>query len=363
MRRIDPTSGRRLAIVAAAVATLVQAGPAPAAPAFQIVTSGSGVLFGGSLSADGSTVLYTRATSASTVAVFDVATGQQTPIASTPQTFGAWMSVDGSIVHVQTISGAFELANGSVTPIATGQPFANPLPEDVPPAIADLPGGGSSTTPLDFSPDGSVVVGVGSSGSGREAFRWEADVTLGLGDLAGGAFESEAHGVSADGTTVVGWGTTAAGREAFRWRGGALVSLGDLPGGSVSSEAHGTSADGSIVVGRATEAGEDSRAFVWDDANGLRDLGIALAALGIDLEGVALRSALAISSDGRTIMGIGFQGDVPDATYPGGLRPGAGDLVWVAVIPEPTTAVLLGLGLVLRAAMPAAKQRERSRDR
>ena len=58
-------------------------------------------------------------------------------------------------------------------------------------------------------------------------------------------------------------------------------------------------------------------------------------------------------------MGIGFQGDVPDVSHPGGVRPGAGDLVWVAVIPEPTTALLLGLGLALAAAAAAAAARPR----
>lgn len=346
MRRIDLPAGGGLTILAAAVVTLLQAGPAEAAPSFQIVTSGNGVSYSASLSTDGSTVLYTRSTSGSAVAKFDVPTGQQTPIVSTSQSFGAWMSVDGSIVHVRTIDGAFEHAHGSTTPIAAGQPFSQPLPQDEPPAIPDLPGGGTTTTPIAFSPDGSVIVGIGSSSSGREAFRWESGATIGLGDLAGGTFESESFGVSADGSTVVGWGTTAAGREAFRWREGQLASLGDFAGGSVSSEAYGASADGSIVVGRRTESGERSRAFLWDDANGLRDLGVALSALGIDLEGVSLRSALAISSDGQTIMGIGFQGDVPDATYPGGFRPGAGDLVWVAVIPEPATGVLAGLGVI-----------------
>lgn len=42
------------------------------------------------LAADGSTVLYTRSTSGSVVATFDVATGQQTEIVSTYRTRGIW---------------------------------------------------------------------------------------------------------------------------------------------------------------------------------------------------------------------------------------------------------------------------------
>jgi probable HAF family extracellular repeat protein len=53
-----------------------------------------------------------------------------------------------------------------------------------------------------------------------------------LGDLAGGDCYSKARAVSADGTVVVGMGTSDSGSEAFLWTaGGGMVGLGDLPGG------------------------------------------------------------------------------------------------------------------------------------
>ena len=43
---------------------------------------------------------------------------------------------------------------------------------------------------------------------------------MGLGDLAGGVFLSEALAISADGSVVVGLGSSASGLEAFRWTSG-----------------------------------------------------------------------------------------------------------------------------------------------
>ncbi len=58
---------------------------------------------------------------------------------------------------------------------------------------------------------------------------------------------------------------------------------------------------------------------------------------GIDLSGLSLSSAYDISSDGRTIVGRGVNTD------------GFSE-AWIAVIPEPSVAVLLGIGLMSFAA-------------
>ena len=50
-----------------------------------------------------------------------------------------------------------------------------------------------------------------------------------------------------------------------------FVPLGDLPGGIFESNPAGISADGSTVVGLGTSA-SGSAAFIWDEANGMRDL-------------------------------------------------------------------------------------------
>jgi probable HAF family extracellular repeat protein len=211
--------------------------------------------------------------------------------------------------------------------------------------LGDLPGGDSRSGATDVSADGSVVVGGGSSASGREAFRWAGGAMEGLGDLPGGDFYSAARGVSADGSVVVGEGSSASGSEAFRWAGGAMEGLGELPGGNFYSTAYGVSADGSTIVGvsvgsggveavrwyggellglgklpghirsRATSASADgsriagysewttiSEGFVWDADNGMRSAKALLEGCGLHLVGWHLLDAN-ISANGRVLYG------------------------------------------------------------
>jgi len=190
------------------------------------------------------------------------------------------------------------------------------------------------------SGDGSIAIGYGYSDLGLEAFRWaQATGILGLGDLPGGLYFSVASGISSDGSVVVGagWPDTG-GFEAIRWtEASGMTPLGRLPGGS-NSEAIDVSADGSIVVGGGDARGSaGSIAFIWDEANGMRNLERVLVDdLGLDLSGWTLSFALGISDDGRTIVGRG--------TNTLGQTEG-----WVAVIPEPSTALLFAGGLALLA--------------
>jgi len=200
------------------------------------------------------------------------------------------------------------------------------------------------------SADGSIVVGTADSDLGFQAYRWtEEGGMIGLGQLPVEGFTSglsEGRGVSADGSVVVGTSLTAFDEdtefEAFRWTAaGGIVGLGDLAGGIVNSVANDVSGDGSVVVGRGESAVGDE-AFVWDASNGLRSLRDVLSVeLGLDLTGWILTEAEAISDDGLTIVGTGID-------------PGGDTEAWIAVIPEPGTALLLGGGLV---AMGVRRQR------
>ena len=145
---------------------------------------------------------------------------------------------------------------------------------------------------------------------------------------------AHANAVSADGSVVVGWGDTPAGsKQAFRWTlGGGMVGLGDLSGGIFLSEATDVSADGAIVVGSSNSV-LGTEAFIWDSTNGMQELDQVLVDLGLDLTGWTLEEARAISADGFTVVGYG--------TNPLGQTE-----AWIATIPEPSTALLLSLGLV-----------------
>lgn len=202
-----------------------------------------------------------------------------------------------------------------------------------------------------ISADGSTVVGWSRSGSPDqtgsidEAVAWDATNGIaGLGFMPGGTFTA-ATGVSADGSTVVGVGDSASGsREAFVWDAASgMEGLGDLPGGSFWSAALGVSADGSTVVGWSIGASANREAFLWDATNGMQSLQVVLSALDVDLTGWQLKEATGISADGNTIVGYG--------TNPSGFTE-----AFVAVIPEPSTALLVGLGL---AVIGAARTRKK----
>jgi probable HAF family extracellular repeat protein len=201
--------------------------------------------------------------------------------------------------------------------------------------------GGSQSTAKGVSADGSVVIGTSQSAAyaGGEAFRWNNGVMQALGTLPGSAFGSEAFGVSADGSIVVGGAFNSSSfLEAFLWTGGVMTGLGDLPGGNDISQAFAVSANGGVVVGRGTPAGcfdflGCGEAFIWTPEDGLQNLKTFIETeFGLDLTGWTLSEARGVSDDGLTIVGRG--------TNPGGDLEG-----WIAVIPEPSTAALLGLGL------------------
>jgi uncharacterized membrane protein len=205
--------------------------------------------------------------------------------------------------------------------------------------LGDLPGGSFSSSASGVSANGSVVVGIGNSASGTEAFRWTIDA--GMVGLGGG---SSASDVSADGSVVVGqWGS-----QAFRWtQNTGLVGLGDFPGGLFYSIANAVSADGSVIVGRGarevcTRIGcrNSFPAFRWTQTSGLMVIGIGAAmdissdgtvvvggssqaarwteegggvSLG-DLPGGALNSfAWGVSADGSVIVGQGNSSAGPEA--------------------------------------------------
>jgi probable HAF family extracellular repeat protein len=244
--------------------------------------------------------------------------------------------------------------------------------------LGDLPGGNFQSDGFGISGDAQYVIGFSVSGNGPEAFRWSANEGMtGLGDLPGGEFASYAYDASADGTKIVGTGTGENGPEAFLWsaddgfRGlgrldgadfsvgngmssdGAFVvgfsgprafrwsessgmlALEDLPRDKVEAIAYDVSDDGAIVVGSSLVPDEIQEAVGWDLDGGIFTLKSLLLDHGVaEVEAWQLYAATAVSADGRTIVGQGLN--------PSGLQE-----AWIATIPEPRTAVLLAVGLML----------------
>lgn len=133
----------------------------------------------------------------------------------------------------------------------------------------------------------------------------------GLGDLPGGFCKSEAWGISADGLVVVGWSWSdlpdwdegPLGFEAMRWdRDMGIQGLGGLVG-HPDSRALDIAANGAVVVGWARWANNasESRAFRWTDVDGMTDLGVFSSDAGFSV-------AVAVSSDGNTVVGWAREG-------------------------------------------------------
>ena len=202
--------------------------------------------------------------------------------------------------------------------------------------LGDLPGGDTRSGAAAVSADGLVVVGVGTSESGREAFRWtQTSRMVGLGDLPGGAFNSMATAVSADGSVIVGRGSSdgsGVGYEAFRWTQlGGMVGLGDLPGGAVRQR-------GQRYICRriSCRRARQLRSWVMRPLSGTRSAvcrnlrDVLTGEYGLNLAGWQLTEAMGVSADGLTITGTG-------------INPNGNTEAWIAHVPEPATLMLLSV--------------------
>lgn len=202
-----------------------------------------------------------------------------------------------------------------------------------------------------ISADGSVVAGTASNsgqGAGTEGTRWTAGTgNVKLGDIATDAPPpgTRLAGISGDGTTLVG---NSSGNGGVIWTEAAGFQLLNepVPG---STFLHAASGDGAIVVGTSIFVDDllavELNATIWDSANGHRLLAdVVTNEFGIALAGWELSRAESISEDGRTIVGRGFNASGIEEA-------------WILVIPEPTSAVLLGFGFVGLAARRGAAGR------
>lgn len=164
--------------------------------------------------------------------------------------------------------------------------------------------GGNRSTAQGISANGKVIVGESlNSGNQTRAFRTDSTnfAMIDLGTLGGNS--SVAQSANADGSVIVGYSANSDGQlRAFRWKSfGGIQELGTI--GGDWSQAYDVSDDGEIVVGLAPNSDGQLRAIIWKDST-MQDLnGIYSNLLS---NGSTLERANAISSDGRFIVGSGY---------------------------------------------------------
>lgn len=253
-------------------------------------------------------------------------------VASAPEQAVRWSGGSAAVLSPGPSFGLGVSADGSV---AVGQASSAPVRWDAGSGASPLPGA-SLGLALGITPDGSRIVGQASIPGGfYEAVEWIGADMNELPNLGGG---SAARAISGDASTIVGSVTpfgSGARQLAASWVGGVLSTLPLLPG-TLEGDAWDVSGDGRVVVGfTGTSIFSGQRATLWD-ASGAHDIAQLLTAEGLDLSGWTLQEAYGISADGRTVVG--------DGRNPQGLA-----RAWIAVIPEPSTGALLGVGISLLA--------------
>lgn len=187
--------------------------------------------------------------------------------------------------------------------------------------LGSVLGGAGSSVGKDINNLG-VVVGEFQDNDGKSrAFAYDGHTATVLSNTV----QSTANAINDQGQ-IVGSVYTNAGERAFLYEAGVMKDLGTL--GGVISSAYGINASG-MVVGMSTVADKTSHAFLYDGTS-MVDLATLLTGTG---SGWLLLSANGINDQGQ-IVGRGY--------YNGEYR---GFILNPTAVPEPTTLVLMGLGL------------------
>jgi uncharacterized membrane protein len=261
--------------------------------------------------------------------------------------FGAFRHVEGSgFQGLNTVDMGFGSAALAVT--ADGQLVGGERYNAYEGVIWDAAGAAQATsmsTIRGFSADGGyrlgvVIAGFVGGGGYWKTYRITADGTAeDIGHLTDADY-TQGYAISSDGSAIVGidnrGGPHDSDPTAFLWTGtGGLISLGRLAGDS-SSTGLGLTTTGDLGTTVVGQSGD--RAFLWTESLGMVDLKSYLTSHGADLTGWTLTNATGISADGLTIVGNGLNADGEVEGWVARLSP--------AAVPEPSSVVMAGLGLL-----------------
>jgi probable HAF family extracellular repeat protein len=260
------------------------------------VAAGGGV----GMAADGSVLVAARAGSGGAMPTMWHSDGRRSVLGSL---------VQGCNRDLPTIGG-YDVSNGGR--IAVGQ--AATCSDEVAFRWSSAGGMRGLPTPADgdsrgaaVSADGTVIAGFCEDP--RQGFRRPA-VWRDGGEpefILGPRRRGEAMGISPDGARIVGQADLGGpAPRAFIWTAAeGIVNLGSLEGRTADASVARAVSDDGRVVGWSGDAWGEQEAFLWTAATGMRPLAAILGDAGVRLpEGMILTAALDISGDGRTIVGI-----------------------------------------------------------
>lgn len=254
---------------------------------------------------------------------YDIATGQWTPLGSIGGQSGS------------SLGSGWGISGNGLTSVGLGwinAGDAHGISWNSTTGLVDLgssiPDRSSRANGCDF--DGDVIVGWQDAITGfRQGAIWRDGVQEIVTDSSGSPM-GEVACASAEGRWVGGLGVSAINREAYIYsEATGVIGLGHLAPLN-SGGTSGVSADGNTVVGFDRPFGPAlfGQGFIWRPGNGMVDINVVANSLGIDTQGTTMSLPLAISPDGRTIVGAGLQN-------------GFNTVGWRLRLPEPDCGIVL----------------------
>ncbi|MCA9254374.1 MAG: hypothetical protein KDA33_02000, partial [Phycisphaerales bacterium] len=174
---------------------------------------------------------------------------------------------------------------------------------------------------VDVSDDGRAITIYAGVGEAARAFYWTEETgVVSLDDSTDPSTNSTPTAISGDGLTVIGEVRRDTHRP-FRWTlSEGLVFLDGLDDSPATGQAFAVSYDGSVIVG-TTFDGESIVPYIWDSANGMRTILSAMEPEDAEkYQNWTLRAPYAITADGRTVYGAGYNNETGEGGWTARIR-------------------------------------------
>ncbi|HPF38542.1 MAG TPA: hypothetical protein P5081_20920 [Phycisphaerae bacterium] len=171
------------------------------------------------------------------------------------------------------------------------------------------------------SDDGRAIAIYAGVGEAARAFYWTEETgAVSLDDSTDPSTNSMPTAISGDGLTVIGELRRVAYRP-FRWTlSEGLVILDGLHDSPATGQAFAVSYDGSVIVGTTLD-GESIVPFIWDATNGMRTILSAMEPEdAAKYQNWTLKAPYAITADGRTVYGAGYNNETGEGGWTARIR-------------------------------------------